>query len=461
MHPAGVRMRASILAVLAVSIAVVVGTIVLITTLRGSLVEEVDRANLSRADDIATQWFSENELIVLGAGFDNATFAAVFDSTGFYEFTDSSAEIDSLLAFIPEFGEAFDGALPLDETIGSDNVRSIALWADDPDGIEGKTIDDLEPSDPIILVATSLDPVDETVRDVLVGALILGPVFVLLVGVLTWVLTGRSLQPVEDIRREVETISSSDLDRRVPVPGTADEIERLAATMNDMLGRLQRSHETQQVFVADASHELRSPLASMSAILDVAKRHGTDDEWPETAADLKRETNRMRRLVDDLLLLARADSASIAMATELVDLDDLVLDAVLSLPETVRGKVDTTGVSAGLVRGNRDQLQRVMINLVDNALRHAREHVRVQVVEVDGRVVITVADDGPGIPLELREAIFDRFTRLDDARSRDAGGSGLGLAITREIIMAHEGTISVADAPSGGAEFTVSLPSHS
>ena len=118
MHPAGVRMRASILAVIAVSIAVIVGTLVLITTLRGSLVDEVDRANLSRADDIATQWFSENELIVLGAGFDNATFAAVFDSTGFYEFTDSSAEIESLLAFIPEFGEAFDGALPLDETIG-------------------------------------------------------------------------------------------------------------------------------------------------------------------------------------------------------------------------------------------------------------------------------------------------------------------------------------------------------
>lgn len=466
MRSAGVRARATGLAMVAVAIAATIGSIVLVTTLRGSLIDEVDRANLSRADDIATQWASENELIVLGVGFDNFTFAAVFDATGFYADTDSTAEADALLSSIQTFNEPFDNALVLEDTLGSENLRSIALLADDPDGIDETTVDRLGDEDPIILVSTSLDPVDDTVGGVLIGAAVVGPSFVLLVGLLTWILIGRSLRPVEDIRSEVENISATGLDRRVPEPRNDDEIARLATTMNHMLGRLEQSQRAQQQFVADASHELRSPLASMSTILDVAERHGTDDEWPDTAADLQRETSRMRRMVDDLLLLARADAGrssrdGLLSADALVDLDDLVLEVVAAIPAPEQTLIDTSGVSAGLVKGNRDQLQRVVINLVDNALRHCADRVVVAVAEVDGRVVCSVADDGPGIPTEQRRAVFDRFVRLDDARSRDAGGSGLGLAIADEIIAAHQGSITVSEAEIGGALFTVSLPAHS
>ncbi|MFT7473299.1 MAG: signal transduction histidine kinase [Verrucomicrobiales bacterium] len=447
----------------AVTIAVIVGTAILLTTLRGSLIDEIDRSNLSRVDDITSQWDSENELIVLGAGFDTFTFAAVLDTEGYYDVTDPDIESNRVLQSITRLGQPMTIDFDLNETSGDDRLRAIAVLATEPGFISDRP-PQLEPDDSVVFVGSSLEPVDATVLQVLIGATIIGPLFVLLVGVLTWFLTGRSLRSVEAIRREVENISSTGLDRRVPEPTSKDEIGRLAGTMNRMLVRLETSQHAQQQFVSDASHELRSPLASMSAILDVAERHGSTNEWPQTASDLQRETGRMRRMVDDLLLLARADAGqrSSALAPgsmrSLVDLDVVVLDVIRTTPRPDGISIDATRVSAGLASGNPDELRRVVINLLDNAIRHAASVARVAVREEGSAVMFTVEDDGPGIAAQDRSSVFDRFVRLDDARSRDAGGSGLGLAIAREIMTAHGGSIEVGESDLGGARFTCSLP---
>lgn len=459
----GVRGFATSLAMFAVTIAAILGIVLLLITLRGSLIDEIDRSNLSRMDDMAEQWDSENEFIALGAGFDTFTFAAATDATGYYETTDDSVDFQTLRDSVTDLGVAVTLELDTASDTGG-SYRTFAVLADDPERVVSDV--NLGQDDTLLFVASSLEPVATTLRRVGVGAAIVAPVFVILVGLLTWLLTARSLRSVEAIRTEVESISARGLDRRVPEPRTDDEVGRLASTMNQMLSRLEASHTAQQRFVSDASHELRSPLASMAAMLDVAERHGTAEDWPETAAGLQRETNRMRRMVDDLLLLARADGSSgpskeSANATSLIDLDDVVLDVVGVRPPTAGISIDTQGVSAGLTMGKPDELRRVVINLVDNAVRHASRTVRVSLGETDGRVRLLVEDDGPGIAAQNHERVFDRFVRLDDARAREAGGSGLGLAISREIATAHGGEITVGTSSLGGAKFTFLLPAHS
>ena len=463
MRRLGLRSSASLFAMVAVTIAVIVGTAILVTTLRQSLVDEIDRSNLSRVDDITSQWDSENELIVLGAGFDTLTFAAVLDSEGYYDVTDPDIEAGTVLQSITRVGGPMTIDFDLSGTAEHDRIRAIAVLATDP-GFESDGRPRLAPDETVVFVGSSLEPVDATVFQLLAGATIIGPLFVLFVGALTWFLTGRSLRSVEAIRSEVENISSTGLDRRVPEPESEDEIRRLAGTMNGMLARLETSQHAQQQFVSDASHELRSPLASMSAILDVAERHGSNDEWPKTASDLQRETKRMRRMVDDLLLLARADAGqrSIALGASslrsLVDIDDIVLDVLRTTSRPDGVSVDTADVSAGLVSGNPDEIRRVVINLLDNATRHATTEVRVAVAEAGSTVIFTIDDDGPGISVQDRAAVFERFVRLDDARGRDVGGSGLGLAISKEIMTAHQGSITVGESDLGGAKFTCSFP---
>ncbi len=463
MKKMGVRASASIFAMLAVTLAVVAGTALLLTTLRQSLIAEVDRSILSRADDIAEQWDSENDFIILGAGFDGFTFAAVFDDS-YYASTEDTIDPQDLRDATIALGEPFTANIALPGVEGTDELRSIVLLAEDSGLIDPDGDIEIDELDVLVFVGSSLSPVDSTVQRVFLGASLVGPIFVLLVGLLTWFLTGRSLRPVEAIRNEVESITASGLDRRVPEPAAGDEVGRLAGTMNRMLARLETSQRAQQQFVSDASHELRSPLTSMSAMLEVAERHGTADDWHETAGDLQRETDRMRRLVDDLLLLARSDSSAdgqpgIAGATQaMVDVDDVVLDVIRTAATRPEVTIDASRVSAGLVYGNRDQLRRVVINLISNAARHATSTVTVSLAELDGVVTLTVDDDGAGIPIEQRAHIFDRFVRLDEARGRDAGGSGLGLAIAKEIVAAHGGSIEVGTSLLGGARFAIELP---
>ncbi|MEV4042276.1 signal transduction histidine kinase [Streptomyces sp. SAI-195] len=275
------------------------------------------------------------------------------------------------------------------------------------------------------------------------------PLLLAVVAWVTWLVTRRALRPVEGIRREMAAITASeDLARRVPVPDTHDEVARLASTTNETLAALESSVERQRGFVADASHELRSPIASLRTQLEVAAAHPELLDLEGAVAD----TVRLQRLAADLLLLARLDAGE-RPADARVDLAALAREAAEG-----RGGVSVRGEGAVQVAGSRGQLGRVLANLLDNAQRHARSAVEVSVRRDGDAVVVAVADDGDGVPAADRERIFERFVRLDAARSRDDGGAGLGLAIARDVAVRHGGTLTVHDAPAGGALFELRLP---
>jgi len=322
-----------------------------------------------------------------------------------------------------------------------------------------------------LTVARSMEHVDDTVSATTVLLVVAVPLMVVLVGLVVWVVTGRALRPVERLRRQVDRIEASDLSRRVD-PGD-DELGALAATMNRMLSRLEQSQAVQRRFVSDASHELRSPLATMRQYAELAVAHPETVPTGELGEVVIAEGERMQDLVEGLLLLARLDEGQ-RPPTAPVDLDDLVLREADRLRRTgghpgersTAVEVDTSGVGPGRVEGNDWLLARVVRNLVDNAARHAEGRITLRVrsesTERGQRVQFTVADDGAGVPSEDRERIFDRFTRLDEGRARDVGGSGLGLAIVCDVVEAHGGTVSVAAGDGKGeftgAVFTVDLP---
>ncbi|MGA5292147.1 ATP-binding protein [Streptomyces pseudogriseolus] len=275
--------------------------------------------------------------------------------------------------------------------------------------------------------------------------------FPLLLGVVaavTWLVTGRALRPVEGIRREMAAITASeDLRRRVPEPATHDEIARLARTTNATLAALESSVERQRRFVADASHELRSPIASLRTQLEVAAAHPELLDVDGAVED----TVRLQNLAADLLLLARLDAGERPAGTR-VDLAALAREAAAGRESVT---VDAEAVE---VYGSRGQLGRVLANLLDNAQRHARERITVSVRREGDQAVVGVADDGDGVADADRERIFERFVRLDAARSRDEGGAGLGLAIARDVAVRHGGTLTAGAAPAGGALFELRLP---
>jgi signal transduction histidine kinase len=299
-----------------------------------------------------------------------------------------------------------------------------------------------------------LSAVDDSIG-ALAGALWLGlPMVTVLAGILTWFITGRTLAPVGQITDRVRQMTATTMDARVPVPDTDDEIHRLAVTMNEMLERLERSSEAQRRFISDASHELRSPVASIRAQLETALGYPDAVDWPDVAKVVLAEDERLEHLVANLLAVARLEEDRDSPRAE-VDLDEIVMaqrKRVTSVP------VDTSAVSAGRVMGNSDEITSVVRNLIDNAMRHTTSKVVVSLRAHGPFVVLSVSDDGPGVPVDLRDRVFERFARLDEGRQRDAGGTGLGLALTKRIVEQHGGTIYVTDADIGGACFVVSLP---
>ena len=308
---------------------------------------------------------------------------------------------------------------------------------------------------PLTSVQRSVDAVQE-------GLLIAFPLLVGVVALLAWVIAGRALRPVEAIRTEVESISGSTLDRRVPVPPSGDEVARLAHTMNAMLDRLEDASERQQRFVADASHELRSPVTAIRTELEVAQRTATAEEWPAVAERLLAEEARLEAVIADLLLLASLDEGAPMPEPVLVDLaDEAREEARRREPDRAAVSIDVDAPVPAFVEGSRMQLRRALANLLDNAGRHAGTSIRLSVHERDGRVRVLVDDDGPGIPEAERERVFERFVRLDEHRARPsvgAGGSGLGLSLVRRIAERHRGTAHVDTAPLGGARLVLDLP---
>jgi len=312
------------------------------------------------------------------------------------------------------------------------------------------------PDDPqTVVVARSVGDVDRYQGLLQSHLLVVFPLLLVASWVVAWRVIGAALRPVEQLRRGAEEITGSGprADARLPVPPGRDEIHRLAVTLNTMLDRLEAARARQREFVADAAHELRSPLANMRTQLEVARHLGPAADWPAVGEDLLADTKRLGRLVDDLLLLARADVAPEPTRQDPVDLAAVARDVAARFGEPVRVVVDGPVWTVG----DEDELRRVVSNLVDNAVRYAATGVEVGVGREGATAVLTVTDDGPGIPVADRERVFERFVRLDPARSRlrptddagwtpDSGGAGLGLAIVRELVRRHGGTVTLADA---------------
>ncbi|MFC6896780.1 sensor histidine kinase [Nonomuraea dietziae] len=285
-------------------------------------------------------------------------------------------------------------------------------------------------------------------------------VLLTLIGLATWTTIGTALRPVEAITREMAEISgTAALHRRVPVPETSGEIQRLAETVNHTLGRLQRATEQQRRFVSDASHDLRNPITGLLTRLEVALDDPQDSDWKSTVRAALRDTQRLSDIVADLLELARLDAGALQPA-ERLDLAELVVSEV----ELHRRRVPiVTRLAAGtIVEANRLRLARVLGNLLANAERHAHSVIEVSVWtdHSQGQAVLEVHDDGEGIPVEARERVFDRFARLDSARRLDTGGTGLGLPIAREIARSYGGSLVVADSERG-ARLVLRLPALS
>jgi signal transduction histidine kinase len=366
----------------------------------------------------------------------------------------SLAGVASLVAERPRPGTGVTVRL-----IGAPGAGPDGVWHDPDDvavAVRGVTT---PAGDLVVVVGEPLGSVGRSVAATAELLAIAVPLLAMVAAITTYVATGRALRPVEAMRAQVELITDRDLDQHVAEPPARDEVGRLAVTLNAMLARLRAARAAQRQLVADASHELRSPLTTVVAGLELTR--GRTERDDARIAAMSVDAARIGHLVEDLLLLARADERGLRPggddAGDDVDLDEL-LDAERLRLRSVSSVQVVADVAAARVRGDRDQLARLVRNLVDNAVRHATGVVELHLSSHDGTVELAVGDDGPGIPVADRERVLRRFVRLDPGRARDAGGSGLGLAIVTEVAHAHGGTVEVGRSPRGGALVTVRLP---
>jgi signal transduction histidine kinase len=434
------------LATLVVGVSLLVGGVALVIGLRDALTEGVERSVREQAE-AAGEVLANGGTPGLLTRHDEDTVAQVLDGDG--RVVTASPALEGEAGREPLLDDPAAGSQAKVEVPGQEHrFLAVATRADTPDGSR------------TVVVAGTLDEADEAV-DIVSGLLGVGlPLLLAVVAFTTWRVVGRTLAPVEAIRTTAEGVSAADLSGRVPVAATGDEVARLGVTMNHMLDRLQRAQVRQRRFVSDASHELRSPVATIRQHAEVALEHPQRVRSDALAETVHTEALRLQRLVDDLLLLARADEHTVALHRRPLDLDDIVLDEVRRLRSTTELEIDATAVSAGAVDGDPDALRRVVRNVFDNAARHATRRIAVALTESTGTVQLVVEDDGPGVPPEERGRVFERFVRLDDARARDHGGSGLGLAIVSELVAAHDGTVTLGDARLGGARFDLALPAR-
>ncbi len=434
-----VRAATTAVATVFVAIALVVGATALIAALRHTLMGEVAEAARSQALDVVRHLETGQPPVLDVAGSDEQLIQVITPAGTVAASSPNVAGMPAVARLQP--GQSARVVTPLDD----DEFVVVAEEAQAPAGPQ------------TVLVARALVEAVDTTATVTKLLIIGVPVLLAIVAVTTWITVGRALAPVDAIRREVDEVSAAQLHRRVPQPDTDDEIGRLAATMNRMLARLEDARNSQRRFVSDASHELRSPLTTIRQHAEVALAHPDRTTVEELAEVVLAEQQRMQRLVEDLLLLARADE-HVPPARAPVDLDDLAVQEARRLRSTTSVDVGTTAVGAARVYGDVHALRRVLRNLGENAARHATSRIDIGLADRDGTVILTVDDDGPGIPASERERVLERFVRLDEARSRDDGGSGLGLAIVDEVARAHGGSISIFESPLGGARIEVMLP---
>lgn len=444
-HTGSIRVRTTAAAVLVVGVSLLIAAVALVVLLKRSLREHVQTSAHIRAEAIADELDLGASLAVTAVGDEDEEFVQVVDGNGRVVLASPNVSGGGPIARLTP-GQA-ESVEPVPFETGP-----FMVVAASSEGPRGRLI---------VMVGRSLEGVTEAGGAVTAILAVAVPLLLLVVGAVTWRVVGRALAPVDAIRAEVEAISSRELHRRVPGPPGKDEIGRLARTMNRMLTRLEEGQGRERRFVSDASHELRSPVATIRQHAEVALSHPDGTTLGELAEVVLEEDVRLQRIVEDLLLLTRIDEGTVHVRTDPVDLDDLMFEEASRLRNSTNLRIDVGGVSAGRVSGDREKLERLLRNLTDNAARHARSTIALALRETNGVVVLAVDDDGKGIGDEHRWRIFDRFVRLEESRDRDSGGSGLGLAIVREIAGFHRGKVTVLDSSLGGARFEVRFPSLS
>ena len=437
------RARITIVATTLFAFAVITGAVLLPVLQRTSLIRSLDSQAIKTGQAVASTRVTgiKPTNVVAAAGVQ----IQVLDKTGAVAAASGTADRVKPLLSPDELaaakrGQAID--IPAERGNTNQELRVLAV----PAGEE------------TVLVASGLAGVEDSIRILRDAALIGCPLVLLAMGMATYFIVGRALRPVAALRKGAQEITAADLaDQRLPVPDAHDEIYRLAVTLNAMLDRIDAATKRQRTFVGDAAHELRSPLASLRLQLEVAQRVGPAKDWPGMLDEVLSDVDRLDQLVKDLLALARSDEAGgVLRRREPVALDQLVTDVAddyLDARVPVRSSTDAVSVD-----GDPEALRRVVVNLLDNAVRYARSQVSVDIaVNGNGTAELVIRDDGPGIPEDERERVFDRFYRTHESRSRDTGGTGLGLPIVRDVVRAHGGTVSLAD-NHPGLRATVILP---
>ena len=443
MRGGSLRRRLVVTAVSVVGATLAVGAIALVSILRASLERGVTNTALVRAADVASLARAGTLPASLAFPGEERSIIQVVAPDGTVVASTGNIAGETILA-ASATGPYTVSGLPVGD---QQRFRMTVTRVDTGQGLF------------TIVSGESLERVDATMRTVRVALGAGLPAVLLLVGGLAWSGTRRALQPVEAIRAEVAAITDSDLHRRVPEPGGDDEIANLAQTMNAMLDRLEAASARQARFVSDASHELRSPLTLLRALLEIGLARPQRSDWPARAEGALVEVARLEGLVADLLVLGRAVGGGRSTWVRF-DLTELVTGEVARWPSASGVEVVVTALTRSWVDGDPGQVSRAVGNLLANAMRHATSHVSVTSYSDEDKAVIEVADDGPGVPDAEKDRIFERFVRLDEARATDDGGSGLGLAIVRSIVETHDGTVAVVSGPPG-ATFRIVLPAAS
>ena len=445
-----VRTRAALGATSIVLFSTVIGSGWLVMSEQGMLIRSLDASGQLRINDIQSSLIDHvlpPEITVIG---DDSGFVQLLDSQGHILSTTKNIAGEAALIIPPVFKGPIGEVVTENRVINAfDNVQFRVIAKQIVVG--GKSYS--------VIAGYSLEKTRTSILYLIKLLFALNLLVTLLVYLVTWFVTGRALQPVEKMRTEVDQLSAKDLSRRVSVPRSEDEIGRLGKTLNSMLDRLEISDQRQRRFVSDASHELRNPLAGMRTQLEVELLYPEASKVEEGRQALLRSTLRLQELTEDLLLLAISDGNTPLTYRKEFDLGEIVLREVDGFPLSPGVFVDSSKVENVRLWGDESQLQRVLINLLENANRFAESRILVSVRANGDSAFLEVADDGPGIPVADRERIFERFSRLDNSRSRHEGGTGLGLAIAKEIVLAHGGEIGLSEGKNG-AHFVVRLPMH-
>ena len=447
-----VRLRMVIAAVVVLGVLLVVAAIGFEQLLRSRLIDNLDASLQAQTADRAAllDRGATPEALTTGAGEEDVI--AVFSATGTVLASTGVADPSTLAALVPGTVVGLDVALTEDDhedgEDGEDEGESHRLRVATEAAADARRV----------VVGRATESIDDDLQAAR-NLLLLGvPIVLALAAVLVWIVVGRALRPVDRLREDVDAIVAAGAGQRVGPPGTADEIDRLASTMNDMLGRLDDQAEARRRFVSDASHELKSPVANVRALVESAGDDLAPEQWAEVRQAVVGESNRLQLLVDDLLFLARGDEGRLEPARAVVHLDDVVFDEAERLDPLTRVNLDAADVTPVDVIGDHALLARLVRNLVENASRHATGRVDLDLHTEDGWARLIVADDGPGVPEAEQTRIFERFARVETGRDRTAGGTGLGLAIVAQIAQDHGGRVQVATAEDGGAAFIVDLP---